>query len=360
MKRQFTIIIYLLATGLAAQTPVAITAQQRTSLEVTIYNNNLGLVKDTRTFDLAKGGRVELLLEEVATKIQPETVLPVSRTPKLAWIVLEQNYEYDLLTPNTLLSKYVGKQVQLLTYDADNEVTDRQRATLLSLNDGPIYQVGREIHLRHPGHVILPEVPEELVARPSLRWLAEADKGRHEIQVSYLTSGLTWKADYVLKIDQAATTGDLTGWITLNNQSGIPYPDATVKLVAGEVHRVTAKRRGRPRFATEALAMRAPQVQEEAFMDFHLYTIPWKTTIKHNQQKQVELLHKSGVGITQRYVVEMQGAVPRPPREEAQKIPVKARLNFMNSKANQLGDPLPGGIRGISNPVRIPFNPCVW
>ncbi len=344
MKRHITITFCLLVTGLAAQSPVPITADQRTGLEVTIYNNNLGLVKDTRAFDLAKGGRVELLLEEVATKIQPETVLPVSRTPKLDWVVLEQNYEYDLLTPNTLLSKYVGKQVQLLTYDANNEITERQRATLLSLNDGPIYQVGREIHVRHPGHVILPEVPEELVARPSLRWLAEADKGRHEVQVSYLTGGLTWKADYVLKIDQAATIGDLTGWITLNNQSGIPYPQATVKLVAGEVHRVTAKRGARPRYATEALAMRAPQVQEEAFMDFHLYTIPWKTTIKQNQQKQVELLHKSGVGLTRRYVVEMQGAVPHPPRQEAQKVPVKARLNFMNTKANQLGDPLPGGI----------------
>ncbi len=298
--RALGVAVLLILSQLAAQSQLTIGADARTGLEVTIYNSNIGLVKDTRTFSLAKGGRVEVLLEDVAAKVQAETVLPISLTPQRQWMVLEQNYEYDLLTPNTLLAKFVGKPVRLLTYDINNKVVDRQTATLLSLNQGPLYQVGKEIHIRHPGHVILPEVPDELVARPSLRWLVEGDKGRHTIQVSYLSGGLTWRADYVLKVDHAVTTGDLTGWITLNNQSGIPYPEAVVKLVAGDVHRV---RPGvRPRLAREALAFAAPrkEVSEEAFLEYHLYTIPWKTTLKHNQQKQVELLSSSGVALERR------------------------------------------------------------
>ncbi len=188
----------LLVSVLAAQSQLTIGADARTGLEVTVYNSNIGLVKDTRAFSLARGGRVEVLLEDVAAKVQAETVLPVSLTPQRQWAVLEQNYEYDLLSPSTLLAKYVGKPVRLVTYDADNKVVERQTATLLSLNEGPLYQVGEEIHIKHPGHVILPEVPEELVARPSLRWLVEGDKGKHTIHVSYLSGGLTWKADYVL------------------------------------------------------------------------------------------------------------------------------------------------------------------
>jgi len=340
-------ISYLLAAILTFSVALAQTtigAAARTGLEVTIYNSNIGLVKDTRAFSLPKGGRVELLLEEVATQLQAETVLPVSLTPSQGWVVLEQNYEYDLLSPNTLLAKYVGQRVQLVTYDADNKVVERKQATLLSLSGGPLYQVGKDIHIAHPGHVILPEVPEELVARPSLRWIAEAARGKHTVQISYLTGGLTWKADYVLKVDQAAAKGDLTGWITLNNTSGIPYPEAAVKLVAGDVHRVRPER-GRPAPVRMELAMRrAPEVTEEAFMEYHLYTIPWKTTLKQNQQKQVELLSRSGVGLTRQYVVDIPQRLTTARAGGESKPPVNVRLSFDNTKANQLGDPLPAGI----------------
>ena len=327
----------------APQPQFTIGADARTDLEVTIYNSDIGLVKDTRSFTLPKGGRLDLLLEEVAAKVQAETVLPVSLSPDRAWVVLEQNYEYDLLSPMTLLSKYVGREVTLATYDANNKVISKQRGTLLSLNDGPLYQVGKEIHINHPGHVILPEVPDELVARPSLRWLVEADQGRHSIQVSYLTAGLTWKADYVLKVNRGATRGDLTGWITLNNTSGIAYPEASVKLGAGVVHRVSSRPRSLP--ARPMLAMaRPPEVTEEAFMEYHLYTIPWATTLKHNQQKQVELLSRSGVGLTRKYVVELSPRYAVGPQLENGKLPVIVRLSLINSQANHLGDPLPGGI----------------
>jgi len=239
----------------------------------------------------------------------------------------------------------VGRPVRLVTYDSDNKVVDRQTATLLSLNEGPLYQVGKEIHIKHPGHVILPEVPEELVARPSLRWLVEADKGKHTIQVSYLSGGLTWKADYVLKVNQAATGGDLTGWITLNNRSGIAYPDASVKLVAGEVHRAPPERRYPPVQARLELARaRPPEVTEEAFMEYHLYTIPWKTTLKHNQQKQVELLSRSGLGLERHYLVDVPANFVTGSRKGKSKLPVNVQLSFANTKANHLGDPLPGGI----------------
>jgi hypothetical protein len=277
-------------SGLAAQAPLTVGSDTRTDLHVTVYNSNIGLVKDTRSFSLTRSGRLEVLLEDVASRVQSETVLPLSLTPEIALTVLEQNYEYDLLTPNTLLEKYVGKTVQLVTYNADNQVVERKSGTLLSTNQGPVFQVGKDIHVNHPGHVILPEVPDELVARPSLRWMVEGEKGSHTVQVSYLTNGLSWKADYVLKVNQDATLGDLTGWITVNNESGIAYPEVSLKLVAGDIHRVQPprlRREIRPVRAMEAVVTAMPE--EEEFMEYHLYTIPWKTTLKNNQQKQIKL-----------------------------------------------------------------------
>ncbi|MCK4578213.1 MAG: DUF4139 domain-containing protein [Candidatus Marinimicrobia bacterium] len=343
MKPANTIPLIVLSIAfLNAQTAIPVSAADRTGLEVTIYNQNLGLVKDTRTFKLAKGGRVELLLEEVAPKVQTETVLPVPQG-KGRFTVLEQNYEYDLLTPRTLLSKYVGKQVELLTYDQNNKLVERKKATLLSLNEKAIYQVGNDIHIEHPGEVVLPEVPDDLVARPSLRWLAEADKGSHTVQISYLTGGMSWKADYVLKVNPDKSSADITGWITLNNESGIAYPDAAVKLVAGTIHRAGPKKR--PRREGLQLAMRAaPQVREEAFMDYHLYTIPWSTTIGHKQQKQVELLSQTGIAVEQEYTVSIVGAAPGRQRSSDPKRPVMTTFNFRNSAANKLGMPLPAGI----------------
>lgn len=335
----------LLFSQVAAQSQLTIGADTRSGLEVTIYNSNIGLVKDTRSFSLARGGRTEVLLEDVAARIQAETVLPISLSPQRQWIVLEQNYEYDLLTPNTLLAKYVGQQVRLITYDSDNEVVDRQTATLLSLNDGPLYQVGNEIHIRHPGQVILPEVPEELVAKPSLRWLVDGDRGEHTVQISYLTEGLTWKADYVLKVNQQATVGDLTGWITLNNQSGIAYPGASVKLVAGDVHRAPPERdylAAQPLLSLARVA--GAEVTEEAFMEYHLYTIPWQTTLKQNQQKQVELLSRSGLEINRHYLADIPANYVTGSRAGQITLPVNVQLTFVNTEANQLGEPLPGGI----------------
>lgn len=332
-------------TGLAAQTPLTVGADTRKDLHVTVYNENIGLVKDTRSFSLARSGRLELLLEDVASRIQSETVLPVSLTPENSLVVLEQNYEYDLLTPNTLLEKYVGKTVQLVTYNADNQVVERKSGTLLSTNQRPVFQVGKDIHINHPGHVILPEVPDELVARPSLRWIVQGERGDHIVQVSYLTSGLSWKADYVLKVNQDATLGDLTGWITVNNESGIAYPDASLKLVAGDVHRVERqlrRRDRRPALAMEALEVALPK--EEAFMEYHLYTVPWKTTLKDNQQKQIKLLSHTGISVERRYGTTIPQHIVRAPQSGPLELPVNVQVVFQNTEGNQMGVPLPEGI----------------
>jgi hypothetical protein len=182
------------------------------------------------------------------------------------------------------------------------------------------------------------------VARPSLRWLADGEKGNHTIQVSYLSGGLNWKADYVIKVNQAVTAGDLTGWITLSNESGIAYPNASLKLVAGDVHRVRPE--ARPRLAREMLATAVPKrgVTEETFMEYHLYTIPWKTTLKQNQQKQVELLSRAGIALSRHYTVDIPPSWPQSHRQGKSKRPVNVRLSFSNSSANNLGEPLPAGI----------------
>ena len=340
-----TIAISICFASLNAQDVLTVGSDTRTDLHVTVYNANIGLVKDTRTFTLNRSGRIEVLLEDVASRIQSETVLPVSLTPENPLAVLEQNYEYDLLTPNTLLDKYIGKTVQLVTYNADNQVEERSSGTLLSTNQGPIFRVGKDIHIKHPGHVILQEVPDELVASPSLRWLVEGAKGSHIIQVSYLTGGLSWKADYVLKVNQDATLGDLTGWVTVNNESGIAYPDASLKLVAGDVHRVEPprpKRGVRPVLALEAMEVALPE--EETFMEYHLYTIPWKTTLKDNQQKQIKLLSHTGISVERRYGATIQQYIVQAPQSGPLQLPVSVQAVFRNTEENQLGIPLPKGV----------------
>jgi hypothetical protein len=331
-------------SGLGAQAPLTVGADTRTDLHVTVYNSNIGLVKDTRSFSLARSGRLEVLLEDVASRIQSETVLPLSLTPENPLTVLEQNYEYDLLTPNILLEKYVGRTIQLVTYDADNQVVERKSGTLLSTNQGPVFQVGKDIHIKHPGHVILPEVPEELVARPSLRWMVEGEKGSHSVQVSYLTGGLSWKADYVLKVNQDVTLGDLTGWITVHNESGIAYPDASLKLVAGDVHRVEREKVGRGRRPAPAMFAVEAMPAEEAFMEYHLYTVPWKTTLKDNQQKQIKLLSHGGISVERRYGTTIQQHIVRAPQSGPLELPVNVQVVFQNTEQNQMGVPLPKGI----------------
>lgn len=327
----------------------SVTREQQKGVALTIYNQNLGLVKDHRELSLGAGIR-EIRFMDVASMIDPTTVHLKSLTNSQGLKILEQNYEYDLLNPQKLLEKYVGKRVKILD---KNYYTGEERlveATLLSTNGGPIYQVDGAIHLGHPGRVILPEIPENLIAKPTLVWLLQNRvAGTQSIEASYLTGGISWKADYVFVLNAKDTGGDLSGWVTVDNKSGATYKDATLKLVAGDIHRAQARKdlhRALDAAAnSEVTGGRVGGFTEEGFFEYHLYTLQGQSTVKDNQTKQLSLLSAADVPVkkeliyygAQEYYRNRYG-VPI----ANQKVGVF--IEVANKKENRLGLPLPKGI----------------
>ena len=342
--------IAVLCTGaLAAEVPGAeTTLDDQASVAVTAYNNGLALVRDVRTLSLPEG-EVMLQFMDVAEQIRPETVSLRSTAAPGSVTIFEQNYEYDLISPAKLMEKYVGKQVRLTNMNTDigfSEVT----AELLSVNQGPVYKVNGEIYLGHPGNVVLPEIPVNLIAKPSLIWTLGNRNREQTLEATYLTNGISWRADYVVTLAKDDASLDVAGWVTMDNQSGATYQDATLKLVAGEVNVVRPQRSNEEfgalgYFAGDKMAEAMPR--EESFAEYHLYTMPRKTTIKQNQSKQLRLLSGTGVKCAKKY--EYRGQVHfysnRIPPMKDEHIGVS--IEFRNDEANQLGIPLPAGVMRI-------------
>jgi hypothetical protein len=321
--------------------PLAITREAQRDLMVTIYNGNLGLVKDTREVRLPPG-MPEVQFADVAALIDPTSVHLRSLTDPAGLRILEQNYEYDLLSSQKLLEKYVGRKVRL--YQGNGSFLE---ATLLSTN-GPVFDINGQIHMGHHGQVVLPALPENLVSRPTLMWLVRnGTAASQRIEASYLTGGITWKADYVVVLNAADDRADLTGWVTIDNRSGATYREAALKLVAGDVNRA---RDERTRQAMELAAKPATagaasrDFASEGFFEYHLYTLDGRTTIKDNQTKQLTLMAAAGVPVRKelaffgaRDYYRTQYGTP----VSNQKVSVFVEL--VNARAHNLGIPLPKG-----------------
>jgi len=324
--------------------PLTSNLKDQQDVAVTIYNSNLGLVKDTRLIDF-KPGIHELKFMDVAAKIDPTTVHIKSLINGSSLNVLEQNYEYDLLSPQKLLEKFVGQKVQLATMNPETKKEEIVEATLLSTQGGNIFQIGDKIHIGHYGRVLLSKIPENLIPQPTLVWMLENKLSRpQKLEASYLTSGINWKADYVAVLNKLDAMADLTGWVTIDNRSGATYQNALLKLVAGDIHRVQGEMRmdyARPMAAAKEAS---PQFKEESFFEYHLYTLDRRTTIKDNQTKQMTLLDANQVpvkkvfifsGSPQYYYYQME--------QGSQKQKIGVFLELENSKKNNLGIPLPKG-----------------
>jgi hypothetical protein len=334
------------APASAPAAPRKSTLAEQSQVALTVYNSNIALVKEQREIELAAGANT-LQFVDVPAQIIPTTVHVKSLSDAQALRVLEQNYEYDLLSPEKLLEKFVGQEVKIFDknyYTGKDEVA---AATLLSTNNGFVYQINNEIHINPPGRVILPQVPENLMAKPTLVWLLQANRaGKQKIEASYLTNQMNWQADYIVVLNVDDTKADLTGWVTIDNKSGTSYQNATLKLVAGDVHRLTP-----PQIYGKAMAMEArvqdaaPQFKEEAFFEYHLYTLDRPATVKDNQTKQMTLLSATGIPIVKRllfkgqqmYFFDMYG------EENFQKQKVSVALEIENAQKNNLGMPLPKG-----------------
>jgi len=337
-------ILLVAGSGLAAAATAraAVMQDQQKEVAVTIYNGNLGLVRDVREFTLGPGTH-EVKFMDVAAQIDPTTVHLRSLTDAAGVRILEQNYEYDLLNPQKLLDKFVGKQVKLMV--GDGSLID---AVLLSNNNGPIYKINGQIHLGHHGRVILPDLPDSLIPKPTLVWLLHNRTNRPQrVEASYLTGGITWKADYVVVLNARDNGGDLSGWVTIDNKSGATYADAALKLVAGDVHRAVTRREMRDglELAGKAAAAEAPrQFQQESFFEYHLYSLDGRTTIKQNQTKQISLLDAAEIPIKKEFRFYGASQYYRGPLGTPlsnQKVGVF--LEIANKEQHRLGLPLPKG-----------------
>jgi hypothetical protein len=324
------------------------TAADRKSVSVTVYNVDLALVHETRTLRISESGEGTLRFMDVPAAINPRTVYLKPMKPG-ALAVLEQNYEYDLISPDKLLEKYVGKDVEIVE-QADDLTTRTTAATLLSTANGPVFRVGDKIVLGQPGRVVLPALPEDLVARPTLVWtLKTAKAGPHDVEASYLTDAMSWAADYVAVASEDDRKVDLTGWVTVDNRSGATFRDATLKLVAGDVRRVTGREfdmAKRMRRDVMAMAAGAPeQFREEGFFEYHLYTLDRPTTIKDNQTKQISLFQAAGVPVEKKLVFVGQSYYFRNQAGDlAQNEKARVYLELRNDEASGLGMPLPKGV----------------
>jgi len=315
----------------------------RKVVSITVYNSGFGLVREVRELKDLGTGRIALEFADVASTIEPETVAVRSLGGGLR--VLEQNYRFDLLTPETLLNKYVGRNVRAYRYHPNTGKEDVVDAKLLSVAGGPVLEINKEITFGYPGRLAFTELPPDLIAKPTLVWLVESAQPKQSLEVSYIAQSMSWKADYVFVVNESDTKADLVGWVTLQNQTGASYRNAELKLVAGDVNRVREEEADMPRRAMKASAPGGAQAfREEGLFEYHLYTLGRPTTVLDKEQKQVTLLEAQGIGIEKKLIFSGQSYWYQGRYGElAKNQKVGVFLDFKNTEANRLGMPLPKG-----------------
>ncbi len=330
----------------AASADIVVPQNAVKSLSVTVYNNGLGLVKESRPVVLP-AGESTVSFQGVSAEIQPETALFEGD----GFSVREQNFNFDLLSRESLLRKYLGKDIKVIeTHYASGKKTI-ENAKVLSVDAGLVLKIGDRIETDYNGRLIFPDIPADLHEQPTLSVNVNASAdGERDVRLSYLTNGLTWRADYVAELNDAEDALNLNGWVTLTNTSGIAYKNADIQFVAGSVNRVAPAPVARPLMKSRGLMMAAAPVAdnamaEERLMDYHLYTLGRKTEIASNQTKQLALLSASKIKVKKEY--KFTNLVPsyhgRGAAGEIGRRNADVVLRFDNSKASNLGLPLPAG-----------------
>jgi len=327
---------------------VASSASDRRALSLTIYNSNVGLVRERRAITLGEG-RVALDYKDVAALLQPETVHVRTLAGRDDLTVLEQNYRYDLLSPETLLKKYVGKTLRVIRYNEKLGREEEKTAEVLATEQGAVLRIDGEITYGVPGRLSFPKLPEELVAKPTLIWLLDSQEPQQELEVSYLTRGMNWSADYVLRLGDDDASADLTGWVSLSNESGASFEAAKLQLVAGNVQRLPqdAPEEGYAYDGSFAVPQRAPapSFKQEELFEYHLYTLDQPTTVRDKEKKQVTLLSAASVPVKKKLVLNGAEHLFRAgthPMLANQKVRVE--LEWQNDEKSKLGMPLPQGV----------------
>ncbi len=330
-------ILFVCSCLFAAKEPPA----DENSVAVTVYNSNFGVVKEQRSIVFDKGINT-IRFTDVACAIEPASVSfqCVSSPAKVA--ILEQNYEYDLVSTSSLLNRYLDKTVNVSIKGSGADQGREVAGVLMAARDNNLILKnaggGLEIISNDSvENVSLRQLPEGLVTRPTLIWLAHADKGGKELcRVTYTTTGIGWEADYSAVLSADENAFDISGWVTIDNQSGATYRDATIKLIAGDVRRVEEPRPARMMdlMVYERAAAAAPAFEEKPFMEYHIYTLGRTSTINNNQTKQIEFITPAlNVPAKKIYLYER--------NKNDKKVQVK--FEFENKKESGLGIALPKG-----------------
>ncbi len=339
--------IGLTTIALALSGPVLAASAEGQRLALTIYNRDLALVQDVRSLEFTSG-RSRLEFKDVSASIRPETVT-LSAT---GVDIVEQNFDFDLLTPAKMMEKAVGRQVQIVRTNPGNGTEVTETATVLSVNDGVVLKIGDRIEVLRadgaPTRVIFDKVPENLRARPTLSINVQSNAaGRRDATLSYLTTGLSWKADYVALFDEQANKLDMQGWVTLTNKSGTTFTDAVTQLVAGEINIARADQQyewQQQQYMQQQRALAARQAGNEPgsrrpLADYYVYPLAERTTIADNQTKQVGFIDAQGVAA--RKVYEYSAEWFQTLQDPAHAAVV---VRFSNSQRGGLGSQLPAGM----------------
>lgn len=345
--RALLVLPLLLASSLAAAqpaTPRQTTADDRRQLDITITNNGLALVKDRRIVAMS-AGPVDLAWRDVSAQIRPETALLGSVDAPGSVRIVEQNFEQTLLSPQSLLEKHVGKTVGVIRTNPATGAETLEKAEVLSARDGVILKIGDRIETGTPGRLAFDSIPAGLHDRPTLSVsLDNRGPARQELELDYLTNGMTWKADYVAKLNAAGDRADLSGWFTIVNSTGTAFRNARLQLIAGDINQA---RKAMPLAAARADVNYAPapeSVSREAFSEYHLYTVNRPVTLAENQTKQIALLSADSVPVTRSWLLKSGDYAYRNVQTTVLKQKAGAFIEFENVRENRLGMPLPLGI----------------
>jgi hypothetical protein len=329
----------------ASPDEIVSTASDQQGVAVTIYNDNLALVKDTRRVRLERDFN-RLAWREVSAQMQPETAQLRNLSTPAGFRLQEQNFDFDLLTPQKLLEKYVGREVGVIRTHPTTGAETRETATVLATNGGVVLKFADRIETGVPGRLAFTGVPDTLRDKPTLVIsLINSAAGPQNLELSYLTRGLSWRADYVAELNERDDQLDLNGWVTLTNKSGAAYQNARLQLVAGDLNRVRDEQMLiRPPMPMAAKVAEAAEMQQESLFEYHLYTLQRPTTLAENQTKQVALMSATRVPVKKEFLLQGENYYYSGQYGElGQKMKVGVFVEFVN-KGEGLGIPLPKGV----------------
>ncbi len=324
---------------------IAATIQNQNKLAITVYHQNLAFIKDSRSIHLTSDANL-LVWHDVSAQIQPETALLRNVTHPIEFKLQEQNFDFDLLTPQTLLENYTSKPITVIRTNPNTGEEVRESATVLTTNGGVILQFEDRIETGLPGRLAFPDVPSNLRDKPTLiASFTNPTTGQQELELSYLTTGLSWQADYIVELNADKSHINLNGLATLTNKSGITYENASLQLIAGDLHRVSTPQAHAP-FKRSMAAEVASDVsmQNDSVFEYHRYTLPRSSTLENNQKKQVAFLTARQIPVQETFLLQGQNYYYSGRHNQLNhKQNIEVFINFKNT-GEGLGVPLPQGI----------------